>query len=176
MVSKLNSGYVQVYTGPGKGKTTAALGLALRAAGAGLDVYIAQFVKGMHYSELDALRRFEDRITIRQFGRSCFIRRNPAPEDIAAAQAGLAEVRRVVEEQACDVLILDEANIAVHYDLFRVEDLLDLIARKPEGMEMVITGRNAAPALIEAADLVTEMREIKHYYRRGVPARTGIEK
>ena len=175
MKHALERGYVQVYTGPGKGKTTAAFGLALRAAGAGLRVYIAQFVKGMHYSELDAFRRFEDRVTIHQFGRSCFIQREPAPEDIAAAEEGLHAVRRVMAENSYDVVILDEANIAVYYNLFPVEALLEIIAGKPPHVELVITGRKAHPAVIEAADLVTEMQEIKHYYRRGVMARRGIE-
>ncbi len=168
-------GYVQVYTGEGKGKTTAALGLALRAAGAGLRVLFAQFVKGRHYSELDALARFPTLIEVRQYGRSCFIEREPAPEDIAAARAGLAEVRAEMLTGEWDVVILDEANIATYFELFPVEDLLALIADKPERVELVITGRRADPRVIEAADLVTEMREIKHYYRRGVKARRGIE-
>jgi len=168
-------GYVQVYTGDGKGKTTAALGLALRAAGAGLRVYIAQFVKGMHYSELSALERFQDRITIHQFGRDCFIRRAPAPEDVQAARQGLEAARKVLASGAHDLVILDEASIAVHFDLFSADELLALVAGRPEHVEVVITGRNAHPRILEAADLVTEMRELKHYYRKGVEARAGIE-
>ena len=105
-------GCVQVYTGDGKGKTTAALGLALRAAGAGLKVYLAQFVKGMHYSELDALERFSDSITVRQYGRDCFIYKTPKAEDIQAAREGLEETRRIMASGAYDMIILDEANIA----------------------------------------------------------------
>ncbi len=168
-------GYVHVYTGNGKGKTTAALGLALRAAGAGLHVYIAQFVKGMQYSELDALKRFEDRITLKQYGRTCFIRNDPAPEDIRAAREGLEEVRRLLASETYQVFILDEASIAVHYNLFSAEELVDLVASRPRNVEVVITGRNAHPKILEIADLVTEMREVKHYYAEGVDARKGIE-
>ncbi len=169
-----NRGYVQVYTGDGKGKTTAALGLALRAAGAGLRVFIAQFVKGMEYSELRALERF-DEIEVRRYGRNCFIDREPEPEDIEAARAGLAEARDELLSGRWDVVILDEANIATHFELFTAEELLGLIAERPEGVELVITGRRADPRVIEVADLVTEMREIKHYYEQGVPCRKGIE-
>jgi len=169
-------GYLQVYTGDGKGKTTAAMGLALRAAGAGLRVYIAQFVKGMHYSELDALKRFGDLITVKQYGRSCFIRRDPEEADVEAAREGLGEVRSLLAENAPDVLILDEANIAIHYGLFGVAELLEVISGRPEGVEVVVTGRRAPPELLAKADLVTEMKEVKHYYARGVQAREGIEK
>jgi cob(I)alamin adenosyltransferase len=173
----VDRGYLQVYTGNGKGKTTAALGLALRAAGAGLRVFIAQFVKGMHYSELDALERFEPLVTVQQYGRSCFIRRDPGQADIDAAREGLREVRALLAgESPPDVLILDEASIAVHYGLFGVDELLELIDARPEGVEVVVTGRRAPPELIARADLVTEMREIRHYYATGVEAREGIEK
>jgi cob(I)alamin adenosyltransferase len=168
-------GYVQVYTGDGKGKSTAALGLALRAAGAGLRVYIAQFVKGMHYSELDALERFRDRITIRQYGRTCFIRKDPDKEDIRAARDGLQEVRGILTSGSYDLVILDEASIAVHFNLFSADELAGLIGSRPENVELVITGRNAHPKILEMADLVTEMKEVKHYYQEGVEARAGIE-
>jgi cob(I)alamin adenosyltransferase len=167
-------GYVQVYTGDGKGKTTAAFGLALRAVGAGLRVFIAQFVKGMEYSELRALERFGE-IEVRRYGRDCFIRREPEAEDIAAAQAGLAEARAELASGRWDVVILDEANIATYFELFPVEDLLAVIAEKPQDVELVITGRRADERVIDAADLVTEMREVKHYYEQGVPCRRGIE-
>ncbi|MFZ5570141.1 MAG: cob(I)yrinic acid a,c-diamide adenosyltransferase [Thermodesulfobacteriota bacterium] len=169
-------GYVQVYTGDGKGKTTAALGLALRAYGAGLNVYIAQFVKGMQYSELDAVAKLADHITIKQYGRGCFIRNVPQPEDFAAAREALEEVRRIMGSGRYQVVILDEANIATFYNLFSVDELLEVIREKPESVELVITGRRADARIIEAADLVTEMREIKHYYQRGIQAREGIEK
>lgn len=169
-------GYVQVYTGDGKGKTTAALGLALRAAGAGLKVYIAQFVKGMDYSELNALKNLSDSIVVRQYGRDCFIRKVPAEEDKRLAREGLKEVWDVMCSGQYQMIILDEANIATHFNLFSVEDLLDLIQGKPEDVELIITGRRADPRIIAEADLVTDMKEIKHYYQHGVQAREGIEK
>ncbi|MBN1624906.1 MAG: cob(I)yrinic acid a,c-diamide adenosyltransferase [Deltaproteobacteria bacterium] len=169
-------GYIQVYTGDGKGKTTAAIGLAIRAAGAGLKVFFAQFVKGMKYSEHKALERFSDLITIRQYGRNCFIIDEPDAEDIRMAREGLSEVRDVMMSGRFQVIVLDEANIATRYRLFSVEDLLDFIRVKPDDVELVITGRNADARVIEAAELVTEMKEIKHYYQRGVIARDGIEK
>jgi len=169
------TGYIHVYTGDGKGKTTAALGLALRAAGAGMKVFIAQFVKGMHYSELDSLKRFEDLITIRQYGRRCFIEKEPEPEDIAAAREGYNEALRAVQSAEYGLVILDEANIATHYKLFSVDELLAVIDARPAQVELVITGRRADPRIIKRADLVTEMQEIKHYYQQGVQARKGIE-
>jgi cob(I)alamin adenosyltransferase len=169
-------GYIQVYTGDGKGKTTAALGLALRAAGAGLKVYIAQFVKGMKYSEINALGKMPDSIAVKQYGRNCFINRNPEEEDIRAAREGLKEVRQIMCSGKYQMIILDEANIATSYNLFSVDELLDFIEAKPEEVELVITGRTADPRIIEKADLVTEMKEIKHYYRKGVEARDGIER
>ena len=169
-------GYVQVYTGDGKGKTTAALGLALRAAGAGLKVYIAQFVKGMKYSELITIEKLKDSITLKQYGRDCFIYKSPDDEDIKAARAGLKEAKEKMASGEYQLIILDEANIATYYNLFSVDDLLDFIREKPEGVELVITGRRADPKVIEVADLVTEMKEIKHYYQDGVEAREGIEK
>jgi cob(I)alamin adenosyltransferase len=170
------TGYIQVYTGDGKGKTTAALGLALRAAGAGLNVFIAQFMKRGDYSEIKALDRFEDRITVEQFGLGRFIRGNPDPEDIAAARKGLERVRQIFAAGGHDVVILDEANVAASCGLFSPVDLLDLIHAKPGGVEVVLTGRNAAPEILARADLVTEMKAVKHYYREGVQARPGIEK
>ena len=168
-------GYVQVYTGDGKGKTTAALGLALRAAGAGLRVYIAQFVKGRAYSEHRALERFSDSITVEQFGREGFIHDQPGPLDRDAAQVGLEEVRKVLSSGDYQVVILDEANIAAHFKLISVDDLLGLMDARPPDVELVITGRRAHPAVVQRADLVTEMLEIKHYYHEGVQARVGIE-
>ena len=169
-------GYVQVYTGDGKGKTTAALGLALRATGAGLKVYIAQFVKGMKYSELNTISKLKDSITLKQYGRDCFIYKSPEDEDIKAARDGLKEAKEKMCSGEYQLIILDEANIATYYNLFSVDDLLDFIREKPEGVELVITGRRADPRIIAAADLVTEMKEIKHYYQDGVEAREGIEK
>jgi len=168
-------GYVQVYTGSGKGKTTAALGLALRAAGAGLNVFIGQFAKGMEYSEIKAIRERLPEITIRQYGRDCFIVNQPTEEDIKLARQGLDEIKEVIQSGKYDVVILDEANIAVHFGLFLISDLLKVLDLKPANTEIIITGRKAHPDLVKAADLVTEMLEIKHYYQQGVQARQGIE-
>jgi cob(I)alamin adenosyltransferase len=169
-------GYVQLYTGDGKGKTTAAIGQAIRAAGAGLRVFIGQFVKGMHYSELDSLQRFSDCITIKQFGRDCFIHNNPTDDDCCKARDGLEEIKSVLQSGEYQMVILDEVNIATYYKLFSVEDLLEVIHSKPENIELILTGRQADTRIAEAADLITEMKEIKHYYQQGVQARAGIEK
>jgi len=168
--------YTHVYTGDGKGKTTAALGLALRAAGAGWSVYIGQFAKGMRYSELAALERFADRITIHQFGRRCFIDREPEPGDLACARQGLRRAHRAVTSGNYRLVVLDEANVAAALGLFPLEELTDLIDAKPPGVELVLTGRWAHEQVVARADLVTEMREVKHYYQQGVLAREGIEK
>lgn len=168
-------GFVQVYTGNGKGKTTAALGLALRAVGAGYRVFIAQFVKGMNYSELNALERFSDLITVKRYGRDCFICRKPEEEDVRLAQHGLQEVEDLIASGSYSLVILDEANICTYYTLFSVDALLHVIDNKPESVELVITGRYADPRILARADLVTEMREVKHYYADGIEARKGIE-
>jgi cob(I)alamin adenosyltransferase len=169
-------GYVQVYTGDGKGKTTAALGLSLRAAGAGLRVLIAQFIKRGEYSEIKSLKRYSDLITVAQFGRGRIIVGQAPPECTKLAREGLACVRACIASGEYEVVILEEANVAVTKEILSVQDLLDLIAAKPDNVELVITGRNAAPRIIEKADLVTEMKPIKHYFRRGIKARVGIEK
>ena len=169
-------GYVQVYTGDGKGKTTAAIGLSVRAAGAGLKVFIAQFIKMGDYSEIKSLKRFSDVISIEQFGLGHFIKGRPSPEDIEAAQKGLEKVKSILASGQYDIVVLEEANVAVTCELFSVRELLDLIDAKPDGVELVITGRGAARQIIERADLVTEMKAIKHYFQKGVAARAGIEK
>jgi cob(I)alamin adenosyltransferase len=168
-------GYVQIYTGNGKGKTTAALGLALRAVGADKKVFFAQFVKGQIYSEVKALRQYIPSIKIRQYGLDCFIINKPTQADIEAARKGLKEVSDIIMSGEYDVVILDEANIAIFYGLFSADELIRVLRQKPCETEIVITGRYAVTELIEAADLVTEMQEVKHYYNKGVEARTGIE-
>ena len=169
-------GFIQVYTGNGKGKTTAAFGLALRATGAGLKVYFAQFIKGMKYSELESIKKFDDLIVLKQYGRDCFIKKNPEQQDIDLAQKGFNAVKEIVLSGKYDIVILDEITIAIFYSLINEDDLLKLMQNKPEHVELVITGRYATNAIIEQADLVTEMKEIKHYYQKGITARTGIEK
>ncbi len=172
----MRRGYIQVYTGNGKGKTTAALGLAVRAAGAGLRIFIAQFIKKQKCSEHALLDELRDRITIRQYGRGLIMGRKPSPADVKAAQEGYEDVKNILFSKEYDVVVLDEANVAAHYGLITVQDLLELMAEKPKGVELVITGRYADEKVLEAADVVTEMREIKHYREQGVTARRGIEK
>jgi cob(I)alamin adenosyltransferase len=172
----IKKGYVQVYTGNGKGKTTAALGLVLRAAGAGFRIFILQFIKKGQYSELKALEKFSNQITLEQYGLGRLITRQPAAEDFEIAQKGLQRLKEVVTAGAHDLVVVEEGNIAVAKGLISVSDLIDIIDGKPTAMELVITGRNAAPEIIERADLVTEMKEVKHYFNDGVGARVGIEK
>lgn len=168
-------GYVQIYTGNGKGKTTASLGLAVRAAGAGLKVYIVQFLKKGDYSEIKALSRFKN-ITIEQYGLGKFVKGRPSKEDMAAGAKGYLKLWEILQQNSHDVVIAEEANVAVMCNLITEKQLLDLIEIKPDRVELVITGRGATDRVIERADLVTEMKEIKHYYQQGVTARVGIEK
>jgi cob(I)alamin adenosyltransferase len=171
----LKRGFVHVYTGHGKGKTTAALGLALRAAGRGLRTYIGQFMKGRLYGELAALRDHA-LITIEQFGRpDCFHREEVTPEDVGRARQGLARARSILTGGQYDLVILDEINVALWFGLLTLDEVMGLLDVRPEQVELVLTGRYAPPALIERADLVTEMGEVKHYYQQGIPARKGIE-
>ncbi len=170
----MNKGYVQVYTGNGKGKTTAAFGLALRAVCAGKKVFIGQFVKGMQYSELKVVEYLPN-LEIEQFGRGCFIYDQPAAEDIRLARKGLERCQAILKEGRYDVVILDEINIAMYFKLFSVEAVLDMLTNRARHTEVVLTGRYAPEEIINAADLVTEMKEIKHYYTVGVEAREGIE-
>jgi len=174
----LERGLIQVYTGNGKGKTTAALGLALRAVGRGLKVCMVQFIKGGGvYGEHHAAARLAPLLTIYQTGRDGWIfRDNLDPEDIRIATETMALTRRVLTGGEYDLVILDEINGAAWFGLISVDDILALCADKPAKVELVLTGRNADARLIAAADLVTEMCEIKHYYGVGVQARIGIEK
>jgi cob(I)alamin adenosyltransferase len=169
-------GYIQVYTGNGKGKTTAALGLAIRAAGAGLKVFIAQFIKMGEYSEIKALKRFDDLIKVEQYGTGRFIKGKPSVHAIEAARKGLEKIKAVFASGQHNVVIMEEANVASKLELISVKDILDIMAEKPKDVELVITGRGADSRIIEKADLVTEMKEIKHYFQKGVKARIGIEK
>jgi len=174
----LLKGYVQVYTGNGKGKTTAALGLAFRAMGRGMRTYIGQFMKGQLYGELDAARLVPDFITIEQYGKDTLIhvKSPPDPEDVRMAQAGLAKATAAMLSGGYDIIVLDEITTAHYFHLVNLDDMVGIIARKPENVELVFTGRYAPKELIDAAHLVTEMREVKHYYREDVPARDGIER
>ena len=174
----LEQGQTQVYTGNGKGKTTAALGLAFRACGRGMRVLMIQFMKGGGpYGEHAAAGKLAPLLTIIPTGRPGWVRRpNPDPEDIRLAQEAFAQARAALSGGKYDLVILDEINGAVSFGLVTVEEVLDLIRTRPPTVELVLTGRDAHEEIIGAADLVTEMREIKHYYRAGVPSREGIEK
>jgi cob(I)alamin adenosyltransferase len=171
-------GFVQVYTGNGKGKTTAALGLALRAAGHGLRTYVGQFLKGQPTGEIEAVKRLAPLIKIEQFGRTGFIRvtEGVEDEDIERARAGLKKCLEAMLSGEFRIVVLDEVNTAVYFKILGEQDVLELLAKKPADVEVILTGRYAPPAVLERADLVTEMREIKHYSDRGVKAREGIEK
>lgn len=169
-------GYIHVYTGNGKGKTTAALGLALRAAGAGLKVFIGQFLKSGNYSEIKAITRFSELITVEQFGGKRFIRGKITESDKKLAAKGLKRIKEIVLSGSYDLVILDEINVVMKLKLLSCSEVLEVIGSKPANVEMVLTGRSAPDQIIEKADLVTEMKVIKHYFSRGIKARKGIER
>jgi cob(I)alamin adenosyltransferase len=173
----IGKGYIHIYTGNGKGKTTAALGLALRAAGSGLKTVMVQFMKGQQYGELDAVKMTGGLITVEQFGHPTFCRfgETPDPADVQRAESALARMREILATNACDILVADELITSVLFKLISEDDVLDVMKNKPDGMELIFTGRGATDRMIEVADLVTEMVEIKHYYVRKIPARKGIE-
>ena len=173
---KLERGCTQVYTGNGKGKTTASLGLALRAVGRGLKVCVFQFIKGGGpYGEHLIADKLAPFFRIIQTGRPGWVNTKDITEDRQLAQDALLQARQLLTSGGYDLFICDEINGAVGFGLIDVEQVLELIALRPEKTELALTGRNADEKIIAAADLVTEMREIKHYYKAGVPARTGIE-
>lgn len=171
-------GLIIVHTGSGKGKTTAALGLAVRAWGSGLKILIMQFIKGgWKYGELKALQRFAPDLVIRQMGEG-FVSGAGAEEregHIRLAQAALDEARQEMLSGAWDMIILDEINYAVKFGLLSVEEVMALLREKPAGLHLVLTGREAAEVVIDKADLVTEMKEVKHPYKKGIGAQQGIE-
>lgn len=169
-------GYVQIYTGDGKGKTTAALGLVVRAVGAGKKVFIGQFLKSGKYSEMNFLKKFKNQITIEHYGLGHFVHGSPTEQDVHAGMEGYKKVTNIIEKGEHDLVILDEGNVAVKYNIFSEKDLLDLIGRKPDHVELIVTGRGATPAIMEKADLVIKMEAVKHYFEKGVKARVGIEK
>ncbi len=174
---KMDRGFVQLYTGDGKGKTTSSLGLAIRAAGWGMKVYIGQFMKGIEYGEVKLIKeRLGDLITVEMFGGKEHVQPgNPTPEDVERARHGLERVRLALKGNY-DVVIADEISVAVSFGLLKEDDVLELIASKPPEKELILTGRYATKRMIELADLVTEMKEVKHYYQKGVTSRPGIER
>ncbi len=167
-------GFVHIYTGDGKGKTTAAFGLAVRAAGSGLKVCIYQFMKGPAYNENIIFKKIGG-ITFRQCGRNCFIKGRPLHKDIAAAHKGFDEICSKLKACKYDMLILDEINVALKVGILDVDDIKRLIADRPSSLELVLTGRGCPKSLYKYADLITEMRKIKHPFDKGVWARKGIE-
>jgi cob(I)alamin adenosyltransferase len=175
-LGKLEKGFVQVYTGNGKGKTSAAFGLAVRAAGRGLKVYIIQFIKGgFDYGELYIVDKIPN-LALRAFGRGKFITAKPPDkEDVRLAKRALQLAKEIVRSGEYDIVVLDEINVALNLKLISLEEVLNLIGCKPRHVELILTGRNAPDQIIEAADLVTDMREIKHPFREGYEPRKGIE-
>ena len=176
MGPRLERGLIQVYTGDGKGKTSAAFGLALRAVGRGLKVYVIQFIKGgFDYGELYVVERLPN-FKLKAFGRGKFVTDVPPTEDdVKLAKEAFELARKVVSGGEYDVVVLDEINVALHLKLIGIEEVVDLIRRKPKHVELILTGRSVPPEIIELADLVTEMKEVKHPYTKGVPPRKGIE-
>jgi len=169
-----NLGKIHIYTGNGKGKTTAALGLALRAVGAGYTVYIVQFLKGQDYSELKSLKPHKE-ITVKRFGQKTFIHKIGTNPDKIAALDALKWSKKVLASKKFDLVILDEIFLATFFKLIPVSQLIKLIKNKPKNVELVLTGRKASPQVIKLADYVTEMKEVKHPYQKGLLARKGIE-
>jgi len=171
-------GLIIVNTGPGKGKTTAAMGTALRAVGNGMRVLMLQFLKGSwHYGELDAVQAFGDNFVMKQMGRG-FVKVGGAetdPEDVRLVEEAWAEAEQAILSGQWDIVILDEINYAISYKMLDPEKVVDVLKKKPEMVHVILTGRNAHPSIVEIADTVTEMREIKHAYQKGIEAQRGIE-
>ena len=173
---KEQKGFIHVYTGEGKGKTTAALGLALRAAGAGLRVYVGQFLKKGDFSELNSLKMLEKYITIEQFGRPRKVGEIINEQDKQYAVKGLQRIEEIMAQGEYRVIVLDEINVAINYQLLEEDKVISLLQKRPKGQEVILTGRHAPFGIIKLADLVSEIRAVKHYHDQGVLAREGIEK
>jgi cob(I)alamin adenosyltransferase len=173
----LKEGFVQVYTGNGKGKSTAAIGLAVRAAGAGLKSYIIQFMKDYNYSELRSLELLHEFIELEKVGKDDFVFRKELPPqeeiDLAATALNKAEIKMLSGKY--DIIILDEACVSIYFKILKEEQILEFINKKPKEVELVITGRYCPKSIIDKADLVTEMKEINHYYQKGIVSRKGID-
>lgn len=163
---------IQVYTGNGKGKTTAALGLAMRAAGAGKKVYICQFLKGRYCCELASLKKFKN-IKLQQFGTDCFLNKKPTNKDLLLAKSGIDNAKKNLSK--FEMIVLDEINVALKMGLLKLKDVLELIDKASKKTELILTGRYCHPKIIKKADLVSEIKEVKHYYKKGIKARKGIE-
>jgi cob(I)alamin adenosyltransferase len=177
-MTDVRRGLIIVNTGPGKGKTTAAMGTALRAVGQGMRVLMLQFLKGSwHYGELDAVQAFGDKFVMRQMGRG-FVKvggAEPDPEDVRMVEEAWAEAHRAIHSREWDLVILDEINYAISYGMLDTAKVLESLKNRPEMVHVILTGRNAHPKIVELADTVTEMRQVKHAYEKGVMAQRGIE-
>jgi cob(I)alamin adenosyltransferase len=176
-MNKLEQGFTQIYTGNGKGKSTAAIGQAVRAAGFGMKTYFAQFMKEYLYSELKSLKYLSKWITIEQFCGDEFVYKKelPGKEELEKAKKGLDTAKKKMLSGEYDLIILDEAIVAVYFKLFETKDITEFVKKKPENVELILTGRYCPEELIELADLVTEMKDVKHYYHKGITSRKGIE-
>ena len=175
--TRLRQGFIQVYTGNGKGKTTAAIGLTMRALGAGLQVYFVQFMKNFPYSELSILQAFQPQLQLKRFGNDAFVfkKQPPSEELIIQMKEGLNEALRAMLSREFDVVVLDEVLVSIYFKIFTTDEILQFILQRPPEVELILTGRYCPEEIIERADLVTEMKEIKHYYQQGILARRGIE-
>lgn len=175
-MAKYSKGLVFVFTGNGKGKTTAAMGQALRAVGHGLKVLVIQFMKGKKYGEVLAVEKYLPDITIYRCGLDSFVMRgNPAPIDVELAVQGLNIAKKELSSGEYNMVILDEINVALDFKLLSIDDVVDMIKNKPPSVDMILTGRYAPPEIIAVADTVSEIQEIKHHYSAGVKERAGIE-
>ena len=177
MTPENKKGLIIVHTGPGKGKTTAALGLAFRAVGSGLRVLMVQFLKGSwHYGELDAAAAFGEKFVIRPMGKG-FVKLGGEldPEHVRAAEEAWAFAREKIFSREYDMIVLDEINYTISYGLLPVGPVVEALQQKPDEVHVILTGRNAHADIVELADLVTEMREVKHPYQKGIEAQRGIE-
>jgi cob(I)alamin adenosyltransferase len=178
MPEDIRRGLIIVNTGPGKGKTTAAMGTAFRAVGNGMKVLMLQFLKGSwHYGELDAAKAFGENFVMKQMGRG-FVKVGGAEtdsEDIKMVDAAWREASEAIMSGKWDLVILDEINYAISYGMLDPAKVVETLKQKPEMVHVILTGRNAHPSIIEVADTVTEMKQVKHAYEKGVLAQRGIE-
>ncbi len=174
---KLEQGYIQIYTGNGKGKTTAAIGQAVRAAGSGLNVYFVQFMKNYPYGEVELLPNLSAQITLKRYGTDDFVFKKEAPSEDLCSQMeiGLKEAEKAMLSSVYDLIILDEVLVSIYFKLFSIKRVLQFLKKKPKNVEIILTGRYCPKAILDQADLVTKMDEVKHYYQKGVRARRGIE-
>jgi cob(I)alamin adenosyltransferase len=177
-MADVRRGLIIVNTGPGKGKTTAAMGTALRAVGNGMRVLMLQFIKGSwHYGELDSVKAFGDKFVMKQMGRG-FVKvgaEKPDPEDVRLVEQAWTEAARAIQSGEWDLVILDEINYAISYGMLDPAKVAEVLKQKPEQVHVILTGRSAHPTIVELADTVTEMRQVKHAYEKGVMAQRGIE-